>query len=78
MVELGKLEELGYELSPQEYIVKDVKKLGEFIDREFGIEYEITEDDACADSGSVLVFAPLVEEHREIRNFATENRLWIK
>jgi len=56
----------------QEYLVKDPKKVAEFIDKEIDLEYEI--DDKC-----ITVFGVEdVEEHMMIKKFITDNNLWAK
>ena len=54
------------------------KKLSRYIDSEFSIEYEVTEDDASSSSGSVVVFAPYESEHYQILQYISKNKLFFR
>jgi hypothetical protein len=62
----------------QEYLVRNVKKVKEFLDKEIGLEYEIDYQDECRDIGDITVFGVEYEEHKKIREFITHNNLWAK
>jgi hypothetical protein len=57
-----------YQIGTQEYIVSEPKKLGDFIEKEIGVEYEITLSD-FDNNHSVTVFELLESEHQKIKKF---------
>ena len=66
-------------LNPQEFLVTDVYRVADFIDKEIGNEYEITKDEysICGKfGGSVVVFELTPEERQLIRAFISKENLW--
>ena len=60
-----------------EYEVKDVIKLEKFLDKEIGTEYETSRYRPFKD-GYIVVFDLIPSEHLKIKEFITNNNLWIE
>ena len=67
---------MSHEVGIQEYLVKDAKSVADFIDRELGVEYEITEGDNGFNS--IVVFELYDDEHKKIRDFISHTENWGK
>ena len=73
---LIKGDKMNYEVGVQEYIVINPKQVTDFIDKEIGVEYEITE---CDDGfSSIVVFELYDDEHQKIRDFISHTENWEK
>jgi len=64
-------------LEPQEYLVSKTRVVKDFINKEIGVDYEVTADDISKESGSVLVFELEEAEHQMIRQFITDEKIWL-
>ena len=65
-----------FEVGTQEYVVTDIPKVRQYIDRHIGVDYEITTDEVDILEGSIVVFELLHSEHKLIRDFISQNNLW--
>ncbi|MCK9476254.1 MAG: hypothetical protein M0R46_10055 [Candidatus Muirbacterium halophilum] len=61
----------------EEYIVSDIKQVTKFIDKEIGIDFEVTKDDDLSNSGSIVAFDITSKEDNKVRDFISKNNYWL-
>jgi len=64
-------------MPPQEYLVNGIDEVRAYIDKNIGIDYEITRDDSDRQKGSIVVFEIEFDEHKELREYITDGDLWL-
>ena len=65
-------------MSPQEYLIDGIDEVKAYIDKNIGIDYEITRDDGDRQKGSIVVFEIEFDEHEELREYITDGDLWLE
>lgn len=67
---------MSYEVGVQEYLVKDLIKVTDFIDKEIGVDHET----GIGDDGlySIVVFELYDDEHQKIIDFISHTENWGK
>jgi len=63
-------------MPPQEYLVSGIDEVKAYIDKNIGIDYEITRD--SDDKGSIVVFEIEYQEHKDLRQYITDGDLWLE
>lgn len=62
----------------QEYLIDGIDEVKAYIDKNIGIDYEITRDSDDRQKGSIVVFEIEYREHEDLRQYITDGNLWLE
>ncbi len=64
-------------MPPQEYLVDGLDQVIAYIDKNIGIDFEVTRDSDDRQKGSIVVFEIEDDEHEDLRQYITDGDMWL-